>query len=312
MNLFLFTSYINYFSNSYDSITLINQQILTNFLNKGVFINNCYFSNMISSSRTVIYFTNSDFNFVIENCIFINCKCTSNIGGGTLYLSITNSGSIIFIKNCIYNCSSGNVWGQFGYIEFPNNQLYDLFSITHIKSTGSVPIQINKGLQKIININSSHHIINSYSGFYMQNSINSNFSFSTIFNITCSSYICFEIQYSTSKILNSNIINNNSPSNYGVIMASYSNLLIENTIFQKNKNTLFYGHAGGSCTVKNCWIEHPSNSYGSFTTNGINNFIFTQTYIFTHFSTNLCHGFYFSNYLKESIQYKIFFLNILI
>ena len=244
---------------------------------------------MISNTPKVLSFSNNDYNFLIENCLFLDCKCTSNTGGGSLSITLSTLGSLILNKLCIFNCSTGNSNGQFGYFSIPKNHIDDSISISKCKSIGGMPIHILQGFQNVININSSLNNLNVYSGFYLQHSTNSNLTFSTIINNSCSLFICVEFQYSTSNLLYSNIIGNNSP-NYGIVTASIATIIIENTIFNKNSNKLLSLYSTASIYISNCWIDHPSNSYGIIISSNINYFTFRNSYKFTHFISNFCEG----------------------
>ena len=249
---------------------------------------------------------------LIESCLFYNCSSESN--GGAIFFNCNENGASTIIKTCAYFCFSGsNVFidGQFAYILTSNMKInynsYLSISKCAPKDFYSLmrsPITNINGNQSLSNFNSSFNNVFQRAAFNCVNSNGLIIQYSTFFSNKPTEWIClrFESGSSFRTLKKSNIVNQSSPVNYGVVFnTDYNIVLVKNCVFYKNLHTLFFSFSG-EIVVSNCYLDNFNFSQNWGTIIFDNLYFSTSTYNLYHFFTKFC-----ENYIMSSIPKKIFF-----
>ena len=232
-----------------------------------------------------------------------------NGGGAILFKGIELQSILEYC--CVENCVSnyGGKPGQFIVSSTAINKKNEIYFsyITKCPSNNNLdrrdPLRFEYGNQICNNINSTNHILSYHSGFNF-NFPNSLFcTFSLFFNNSATNSICVQCNGGSNlrNLTKCIFINNNSPTQFGVVTAGYvsvTSFLINQCIFENNKNILFYTYSG-EMFINNCYISHLEQIYygNLFTLN--NNYYFTNTFQFSKIYCNI------TNFQSKNIKIKI-------
>jgi len=276
--------------------------------NDNINISHCFFSriNSFSFDGGVLYVNGGTYTMIIRNSMFYNCICSQY--GGAIYFASSNSSSLRMV--CANRCSCGlSNYGPFAYISASQTNHVEYLSASFCSHTfsGYRSFWIQSGNQRVDSTNSSMNYVFQVSSIYIQSPSSFSSSFCTFSNNQASSNICIYI-YSTSGTLlisYSNIVHNNSPTNYGVVSVYGSggskNMMF--CIFQNNSNRLFYINSG-SLEVSHSFIEH-SSSFSSLTpvSTAINNsFMKRETYHIQFYNSLHCNTDFPEQTLVQSLM----------
>ena len=242
-------------------------------------------------------------NILIQNSVFSNCSSTGYKGGALSIIAENFLGKFLCASNCKTN-------------------LHGHFSITSVTSIHSIQdCSISHCSPKSYSV--AHFLMFSYYGY--QSIIQTNLSFNSAYsyclpefheylsllisfcNINDNYAQLFGGLYTQSSIYPSNmnfsnIIRNNSPTGYGVIMTYYTTFSISNCIILNNFDTLFYVHNSGTIIISNNYIIHNFN-FGDISSNG-NFLLLTNTFLLIH---NFCYKSFEFTY-KKSLKFNIIIL----
>ena len=277
---------------------------------------NCFFQrlNIFIGNGAVLYFFQIIATLNINYCLFYNCS--TNLNGRGIYFICENSKSLVNISNvCASLCSCGNSYlYPFSVFYHQNISKIEFTSINlcSYQNQGSESITLIGKEHYVNNLNSSKNYVYRFSGLYTLGDIFLE-NYCTFINNSVSRSICifFHMGLINRKMENSNIINNNSPIDYGVIWNSYNGVTKMNfCIFSNNEDTLFYLESG-NLILSNCKIYHNINkiTYGSVV---INNSILNL--YFSIININHFYSFYceteknFGSYQLKFNSKKFFFL----
>ena len=277
-----------------NSLSCLNENIsqVRSYLNTESFsVLGCLFSRLQSfgGNGGVICGSVSGLVIGIIYCSFYNCAfdSSSNIFGGAIYF-LYKSSYLSFI--CANKCSSSYV-GQFAYISCSNDNSVQYLSLSN-SFRKMYPLEQVNGLQTVYGSNSSINNNEWGTGFLLSSSTNSTLSYCTASNNVATSSICIEFHVITnSNARMNNIIHNNSPSSYGVILLhSTSTVSIDSCIMMNNRNTLLYVHSG-HLTCTNNFINHQF-TLTSGSVSGSQNLYPNTTTLFSlkHYSSFYCHA----------------------
>ena len=209
-------------------------------------INLCEFfrSTSYSGEGGVIYVNGGSYFMNISNSLFFNCM--SNNNGGAIYFSSSNS---LIQKTCASKCScqtADNFYGQFGFITATINNHVEYLSLSYCShlTTGEAPIRVDKGNQRLDNINSSLNNAYQISGYGVWGPTTFSSLFCTFSNNKVADGFCLFLNSNSGTISYANIVHNNSPTK-GVIYSESGSPKLYNCIFDMNQNTLFCVLSGG-------------------------------------------------------------------
>jgi hypothetical protein len=273
-----------------------------------VYVLNCLFSSITSTSDGGALCTTSTTYLLIESTSFFSCR-TSDDYGGAIYFSNTNNGQCVLYRVCGYDCYST-------YTDYSNGQFAHLNVNNSLTSKNYVNCS---SITRCINqISNSHGALSPYNGkvyctsinlsmnkcpygsavysypFSDSNSVTCSLTYSSFTDNTATVSICLYLYtYSANyEIKSCNIIRNiqGNLGSLGIIRTS-GNMIIENSCILENKaNTIFY-ESYSSCiiTISNCTVDSTSK-YGSVE---IQNTV-TKSFILalSHISTRHCHSEY--------------------
>ena len=250
----------------------------------------CYFqrNNVYNNKGGVILVQNILINLLINFCTFFTCNSQQ---GGCIFFENYDWSNCTFLKSCINQCYAS--YYSFGYFQTPLNGkiTQNFISISGIQNSNYLTINcINSGFLSFESNNISNNFQSFYSSLLSYNIFNY-INFCTIINCNSSSQICVGLA-GNSNISNCNLIKNNAIS-YGIVFISNYKLLIFNSIFFENGNTLFVEYHGGNVIVQNCFILHNILNYGKNSiTNSeyYNQFIYISTLKLYNWNTFLCDG----------------------
>ena len=246
--LIFLTKKINIQSNSVacDYLPNKNYRYISNI---NIEITDCFFyrTTTYSGHGGIIYCNDAVINMVVKDCIFFECSVNSQ--GGAIYYYCNHLGSHSKLERvCGNKCSCGsNQQNNFAYIQLydsiSSNNFVSYVSVTkcNIIDNGISSFRLQCGNMSVSNYNSTFNTNKQYSGINLFKPSQLIANYCTFFNNIVSNSVCICFTYLTNNILSySNIINNNSPSNYGVVYVGSGTYKVENFIFSDNKNTLFY------------------------------------------------------------------------
>ena len=264
-------------------------------------IDTCYFQRTteFSGYGGIIFCSNIVSTMNLQNCIFHQCFCSH--GGGAIYFYCDNSESGVFMRKvCANRCYSGNnQWYQFALI-WVSNQAKNIIELQYLTTylcnnniNNYCSFNLVRGNMSLLNFNSSQNINKEYSGIYIYGPTILNSRYCTYFNNSVDQYrtIMLETTQSSDIIIScNNIINNNSPQNYGVITNWGGIYTFNNCIFYNNLNILFFVQSG-ELTIYNCKINHlGQNIFQGVVNNNDNFFFLTSSFNLLHLNTYLCFG----------------------
>ena len=203
-------------------------------------MNNCLIKDISSSGNGGAIFINTSKSLIINETTFYNCL-SINGNGGAIYFY--NGLNINLFKICAVGCKNTNY--QFAYLQTTYNQILDLITIYNCSNlNGYRTLIIYNGNQNISNINISYNNNIYISGIYYINPTSMFSNYCTFYNNTVSSDRCIYLQGNSGTISKSNIILNNSPTNYGVVTLWVGNYILKECIFDQNKDNLIFINSG--------------------------------------------------------------------
>jgi len=229
---------------------------------------------------------------LIENCVFNGCKSTAD-QAGAVYCAASNA-EVVFSKVCGYGCyTPAAQYRQFGIISNNNFKTIScyLLSISHCSpftENGNDVIVLNYGKQYASNVNSSNNNVLTHSGFFFSNPSEMDAKFINLINNkvkhTC---LRFRNGHHNRVFYLSNVIGNNSPSSYAVLVSNYGEFFFEKNIFLNNQNTLFMIETGTLIFYK-CWISHTGTLLTGDTISFLDTSSQTNTHIIKMYASNSC------------------------
>jgi len=213
----------------------------------------------------------------VNYSMFYNCVCSNN-GGAIYFISFNLSLRMI----CANSCSCGvSFVGHFAYLSASQVNQVEYLSVSNCSHTtsGYYSIRLDNGNQRVDNTNSSMNNGLYSSGMGISSSSTLESSHCTFSNNKVSNSICiYFYSYSgTISMSYANIVHNNSPSQYGVVIfygAGSRKMMY--CIFKNNQNTLFYVQSG-SLEVSHSFIDHSASFSTSIAVSTSNNNSFTNT-----------------------------------
>ena len=302
--------------NLFRNICPINFNILNNqryFENIEINLNNCFFTriNNFNGNGGIIYVSQIVCNLIILESTFYSC--ISNGEGGAIYwISETNSNSILK-KICSNSCiTTSGFHHQFSYNRVPNNINYEnsmtLGSLTNSSNDNSYRIiMLRYGNVTYSSTNcSNNNLYHTIVRFTYSNHVFGNYN--TLFNNKVILSLNFYISWSNiveNSFIYSNFVNLSSPTE-AIILMDYSSLIFSDCLFINNRDILFWKYGTGSILVKNCIINHLTNTLTSnevtLQNNSLN--LLTSTYLIHFYSTYYCIN--FNNFLM-TLQFRSLF-----
>jgi hypothetical protein len=267
------TAWNDYFTEAYTNN--LNSQTPTSTQTPsgtGVYVSNCLFISLTSSSHGGALSCTSATYFLVESSSFFSCKTSRN--GGAIHF---NGGQCVLNKVCGYDCYTTTDWDtQFAYIVVKNaisNKNYVNYSsisrcLTDI-SDAYVVLCIYYG--KIcypsdnISMNKCYGQTVYCYPLCDSSSVTCSFSYSTFADNIVTQYTCICLATGGAKyeMKNCNILRNTQ----GVLgsegtIATWGNLNIENSCILENKATnIFYqGNTNYRTTISNCTVDTTSNN----------------------------------------------------
>jgi len=255
-------------------------------------ISHCFFSrsSVFSGNGGVIFVQGGSYSMNIGFSMFYNCL--ADYGGAISF----NSDNLYLLMICANRCHA-SYWGHFAYlVPLQMNQVeyLSISACSHI-STGIYPIRMIKGIQRIDNTNSSMNNAFKSSGISQGTPSSFTSSHCTFSNNKASDSMClnFFSPAGTISISYANIIHNNSPSDYGVVLVDGVGLTkMMYCVFQNNDNYLFYVWSG-SLEVSHSFIEHLSSSFSisnPVSTSSNNLFTYRETHQLQFFNSLHCNA----------------------
>jgi len=156
---------------------------------------------------------------------------------------------------CASNCFAYQ--GIMGMFKLEGNMWVQHLSLGSFTVTGNnEPAWFENGFQKVSGMNSSMHKVQFSAGFYTNCPYSLHLSYSNFANNLLKCGICIALYCTSGVITTSNIINNNSPLQYGIVrVALTGSYSISLCVFRENDNTLFYVESG-FLSVSSCFIHH--------------------------------------------------------
>jgi len=256
------------------------------------FVKDSAFMYMTSTTYSTIHlFYIYPINLVVLDCVFYTCISPSH--GGAIYFYAAEKGAMAMKRVCGSNCSTGNnLYGQFFYSYVPtnNNTLIQLVTVEKCANnpiTKYAAISIYGGNSTFSELNISKCYTYQYSAMYSVYGLRNSFKYCTIYANSASHSYCYYAEVET--FMNfTNIISNDSPSNYGVV-SCHRHYYASDCIYMYNMNTLFYNPSYSTNLIRG-WIKHQSTlNTGNIYTMGVTNTIVeTPTIVINHYSTYGC------------------------
>ena len=181
------------------------------------------FSNVLIIGDGGAIYINGNYKMEINNSVFFYCITNNGQGGGIFF---NNGLDSIIYKVCVYKChtNTGNYY-QFAFIRTQNNKLnllsYISMSNCNNETICYTSLRLLYGIQNITNINCSYNnniytCIHHYYPNVLKN------IFSTYYKNTMKDYICIHLEGNSGLLSKLNIVQNNSPKNYGIIFLTGS------------------------------------------------------------------------------------------
>jgi hypothetical protein len=272
-----------------------------------IYVSNCLFRSMTSSSYGGALYSTSATYFLVESSSFFSCK-TSDLYGGAIYFSNTNGGQSVLYKVCGYDCvstytGSGNTHGQCVYI-IANNAASSKNYIVYSSFVRSVndysrswfTVHLNNGNISCTSANISLHRcygdIIYYRPFSDSNYVTCSISYSSITDNIVPGYTCFYLPSGGAKheIKSCNILRNKQGPNTQGTIAVWGNMMIEDScILENNATYVFYTSSSYRITISNCTVDSTSNNGYLITQNTV-----TKSFVLALnlMSTQNCHSGY--------------------
>jgi len=278
---------------------VVNTECQSESINQGrsyfdvnIEIAHCSFNRLsqFSGNGGVICISSGSLTMCVSYSMFYSCICASH--GGAIYFYSTNS-SLKMI--CANKCSCGSSSeGHFAWLTASQVNIGDYisFSLCSQITSGYYSIRFNTGDQRVDNTNSSMNCDRFVSGIGFISPSSFTSSLCTLSNNRASDGICIAFSTNSGTMSSANIIQNNSPTIYGVVRGYEGTPKMIYCIFQDNQNTLFYVEVG-SLEVYHSYIDHYELSLSKLlpVLTSINNtFAKTKTYQIRFFSSHHCNA----------------------
>jgi len=259
------------------------------YVDKNINVSLCFFSRtlLFSGNGGVICVTASSFSMNINYSMFYKCTCSNH--GGAIYF---NSSISCLRMICSNRCSASLYHFSYLYAFQVNQVEYLSASNCSHTTSGSYPIYLHSGNQRVDNTNSSMNKAYRGSSICIESPSSSASSYCTCSNNMVTDGVCIFFS-STSGIISmsyANIIHNNSPSRMGVVnVEGIGSKKMLYCIFKNNQNFLF-NVMGGSLEVSHSFIDHSASFSRSTTVSTSNNNSFTNriTYQLQFFNSLHC------------------------
>jgi len=258
---------------------------------KNINISDCFFSRYLTYSGFggVICVDGGSYSMSINYSMFYTCACSGD--GGAIYFSSTNS----YLRMiCANRCSAS--YYNFAYLTASQENQMEYLSVSYCSNitSGYWSIRIGSGNQRVDNTNSSMNNAFYGSGILIFSPSSNSGSYCTYSNNNVSQSICISFDSGSGSIAMSyaNIVQNNSPSQYGVLyIEGVGTRKMMYCIFHNNQNYLFC-IASGSLEVSHSFIDHSGSLSTSIAVSTSNNNSFTNriTYQLQFFNSHHCNA----------------------
>ena len=190
---------------------------------------------------------------------------------------------------CSHRCKSS--YRHFAYLYTSGINHVGFLSISSCShlSNGFHSFSMDYGDQTIVNSNSSLNIAQGCSGIVTETPNSFLCKFCSFSNNRVSGSICICLSRSSGEITFTNIVNNNSPSDYGVLFV-YGSFLATYCVFEMNQHILFWVH--GYFEISHSFISHSGliSTSSSVVTDSNNTFTKAQTYQIQFFHSKFCNA----------------------
>ena len=263
------------------------------YVDRSINISNCIFSrtSIYSGDGGVIYVYGGSYSMNLNYSVFYKCACSNN-GGAIYYYSSNSFLRMICANRCYCGASSYYLFAHLGASQM-NHVEYLSVSYSSDTAYGFFPIYMSSGDQQVDNTNSSLNNVLAYSGIDVYSPSSFTSTHCTFSNNKVSDSICIYF-YSTSGMISmsyANIVHNNSPSMYGVILVEgVGSRKLMYCIFYCNQNFLFCVLTG-SLEVSHSFIDHSSSSFSSRAVSITNNSLtLRMTYQIQFFNSLHCYA----------------------
>ena len=262
--IFLNTKWNDFFLN--DNNFIENKNIKNSLIlnETNIYINFCFFLNLISSithGGVISIINNNLNNLLIEQSVFSHCKILNNYDGGAIYIQSINS-NIIFSKICGNNCTSVNKNYQFSYTKSSTNGIHNFEYLTCFQNSlnyeglnyicllelGNILTKNNNFSKNYVFSVSSISYYNSKSIYSIFNNLNNNFA------SDCVVYHFWDLLSENNSILNHNFINNSLILRLGLIHIHNGNIKLYFCNFNNNLGRLFSIYSYGKLYLFECFI----------------------------------------------------------
>jgi len=253
---------------------------------------NCFFTRfgLLIGNGGVIYVNNS-LGLEVHDSMFYNCNSSGY--GGAIYSFRTN---VTINRVCANSCQGSHGHFMFFTQEYDASfvSIFNYVSLSLCAPKTNGYNTLNFQIRQMYLDNHNHSKNNAYSGscMYLNCFEMFNFSFCNIFENRASYSICIRLSGSSNnQIRYWNIIDNNSPSNSGVLtFETYNSYVFSNCIIHSNSNSLFSIGSYSTVTLSKCALYHlftTKTGSGTFSTQSLT-LTKKATYLYSYFASYLC------------------------
>jgi len=269
----------------------VNEKISqgTSYLNTNIDVSDCFFERTLTFSGSGgVISINGQYYMNISFSMFSKCSCSAQ--GGAIFFRNGKDTKLKAI--CGYQCSASSTpAGHFIFEDITTvSKTIEYLSVSNCPNPSfSKPegILVFFGqFVKIDNTNSSMNTAIQTPGIYFNNVNTFSCAYCTFSNNKATNSICIAFLFVTGSMMSSNIVNNNSPLQYGVFYLYYGNPQIKYCVLADNANTLF-SIEGCTPTIAHCFIYN-CGGLASIGTN--NSFIQIDTYGIAFFKSHYCYA----------------------
>ena len=264
----------------------------SSYSEKSVNISHCSFSrsSFFSGNGGVICVNGGSYSMNVDYSMFYNCFAQT--GGAILFISLNSYLRMICANSCSCEASNG---GHFAVLNTNQMNQVEYLSVSNCCNITSAkyPFYMLNGYLRVDNTNSSFNKAKQVSGIGVSSPSSFTSFHSTFSNNNSSECICIALQSALGAIsfFYTNIVHNNSPSQFGVVYTHEGgSKKMKYCIFQNNQNYLFCVYSS-SLEVSHSFIDHSTLSFSymipvSTATN--NSFIKKTTYHIQFFNSHHC------------------------
>jgi len=261
------------------------------YFDQYVCISHCFFSrsSLYSGDGGVIYVNGGSYSMNVNYSMFFNC--VANYGGAIFFNSSNSDLRMI----CANSCSCGSsYYGHFGMIFTKNNNSNVYLSITNCsyQRVSHSSIQLNYGFQIFDFVNSSKNYVAHASSVVFWYASKFSCNYCTFSSNIAGGGICIQFSSVVGTIYYVNFVDNNSPTNYGVILSySSSNAQFIYGVFEQNHDTLFRTDTTSTINILSSFISHSGvTNSGKVTYLSNNTFTKMQTYQIQFYNSYYCNA----------------------